>query len=188
MDAKTPPDAGRMPDEETPGRRFAYEMAFDSRFEGRRWDEVETELRAEYPRWMQQQGLDRGGADWDGVKHAVREAWDSALDVERAKTDPWSGQWDERAPEYRRMWESRYSGSGRRWEDVELGYRYADSMGLDPRYLGRPWDDVAPGLEVEFPTWAASHGYRIGEGENLWERLRDSIRHAWDHVKHRRPS
>ena len=82
--------------------------------------------------------------------------------------------------------ERRYGVAGGRWEDAEAGYRYADAMAIDPRYLGRPWDDVAPGLEAGFPTWAASHGYRVREGKNLWERLGHTIRDAWDHVKHLR--
>jgi hypothetical protein len=88
---------------------------------------------------------------------AAHEAWDAALDVERAELDPRRGQWDERALEYRPIWESRFGASGRRWEDHEAGYRFADAMALDPRYLDRPWDDAAPGLEAAFPAWAASH-------------------------------
>ena len=108
------------------------------------------------------------------------------MDVEHTKVDPWTGEWDERAVEYRGMWERRYDAAGGRWEDAEAGYRYADAMAMDPRYLGRPWDDIAPGLEAGFPTWAATHGYRIAEGESLWKRLRHTIKDAWDHVKHRR--
>ncbi len=173
-------------DDRALAKQFAYEMAFDPRFEGRAWDEVEPELRTEYPGWQERHARGPGGANWERVKRAVQEAWESALDVERAQVDPWTGQWDERALEYRRMWERRYGVAGGRWEDAEAGYRYADAMALDPQYIGRPWDDVAPGLEAGFRTWAASHGYRIREGENLWERLRHTIRDAWDHVKHRR--
>ncbi|HLW48484.1 MAG TPA: hypothetical protein VKW09_12030 [bacterium] len=174
--------------DETPGKRFAYEMAFQARFQGRRWDEVERELREAYPGWLKAHGLaGERGAEWDDVKRQVREAWDSAPDVQHAESDPWTGQWDERASEYRSFWEGRYAGApGRRWEDDEVGYRYADSMALDPRFVGRPWADVAPGMQAGFPTWTASHGYRITEGESAWERLRDVIRDAWEHMKHRR--
>jgi len=162
-------------------------MAFDPRFQGRRWKDVEAELRAEYPGWLKRHEPDGGGgALWEQVRDAVHEAWDAALDVERAELDPWRGQWDERALEYRPIWENRFGASGRRWEDHEAGYRFADAMALDPRYLGRPWDDAAPGLEAAFPAWASSHGYRIVEGENMWEHLRETIKHAWDHLKHRR--
>lgn len=187
----TTPNKGRTPQknsgDKSPAKTFASEMAFDSRFEGRRWKDVEADLRAEYAKWLAERQL--AGDDstsWDRVKNEVREAWESALDVERVEADPMTGRWDERAPEYQRMWESRSGAAGGRWEDAEPAYKYAHTMAMDPLYLGRPWDDVAPGLEAGFPTWAASHGYRIAEGENLWERLRDTIRDAWGHVKHRR--
>src|SRR5579864_1568828 len=139
----------------SPAKRFACEMAFDPRFQGRRWKDVEAELRAEYPGWLKRHEPDGGGgALWEQVRDAVHEAWDAALDVERAELDPWRGQWDERALEYRPIWENRFGASGRRWEDHEAGYRFADAMALDP------------------------------EGENMWERLRETIKHAWDHLKH----
>lgn len=191
-DSRTTPNSGASarpePGDRSPGKRFAYEMAFQARFQGRRWNEVEAELREAYPGWLNAHGITGArGAAWDNVKRQVREAWDSALDVERVETDPRTGQWDERASEYRGHWEGRYGGApGRRWEDDEVGYRYADSMAMDPRFVGRPWGDVAPGLQAGLPNWAASHGYRISEGESTWERLRDVIREAWEHITHRR--
>jgi hypothetical protein len=180
--------ARREPGDETPAKRFAYEMAFQAPFQGRRWNEVQAELREAYPAWLKAHDLAGAkGTAWDDVKGQVREAWDSALEVERVETDPWTGQWDERAAEYRNFWEGRYAGApGRRWEDDEAGYRYADTMALDPRFVGRPWDDVAPGLQAGFSNWAASSGYRIAEGDTAWHRLRDVIRDAWEHIAHRR--
>ena len=184
LGATARPDPGDM----SPGRRFAYEMAFDPRFQGRRWPDVEAELRAEFPGWLTRHAaVPAETAAWDDVKGEVREAWESALDVEHAETDPWTGQWDERAAGYRSLWETRYATTpGRRWEDDEMGYRYVDAMAMDPRFGGHPWDDVAPGLEAGFPVWAASHGYRIGEGDSAWRRLRDAVRHAWENIKHPR--
>jgi hypothetical protein len=176
------------PGDRSLGKRFAYEMAFRPAFQGRRWDEVEAELQEAYPDWLKAHeaaGAKRAG--WDDVKRDVREGWDSALDVEHIEADPRTGQWDERAPDYRGVWEGRFAGAGgRRWEDDEIGYRYADWMAMDPRFVGRPWDDVAPGLQTGFPNWAASQGYRVTEGQGAWERLRDVIRHGWEHITHRR--
>jgi hypothetical protein len=180
--------ARREPGDETPAKRFASEMAFQPRFQGRRWGEVQAELREAYPGWLKANDLSGAkGAAWDDVKGQVREAWDSALDVERIERDPWTGQWDERASEYRNFWEDRYAGApDRRWEEDEVGYRYADTMATDPRFVGRPWGDVAAGLQTGFPSWAASHGYRIAEGDTTWHRLRDVIRDVWEHIAHRR--
>lgn len=168
-----------------PGRRFGYEMAFDPRFAGRRWGDVEPELQGVYADWTREHGYEAaGGGGWDDVKGVVRDAWESALEVEHTQVDPGTGQWEELGPEYRRLWAERQP-SGGRWEDVEPGYRYAVEMGGDPRYQGRPWGDVAPFLEAGLPGWAASRGYQVREGESLWNRLRDSIRHAWDRATHR---
>jgi hypothetical protein len=34
--------------------------------------------------------------------------------------------------------------------------------------------------------WAAANGYRVTEAEPTWDRLRDVIRHGWEHMTHRR--
>jgi hypothetical protein len=175
--------ARQTPADRSPAMRFASETAFDARFEGRRWDEVEPELRTEYPNWLRRHGAADAAPEWNDVKGEVRDAWDAALDVARAAA---ARAWEDRAPQYRRMWESRVGAGAGRWEDVEPGYRYADAMASDPRYLGRPFDDVAHGLEAGLPVWAASHGYRVADGEGWWDRLRDAVRDAWDHVMHRK--
>lgn len=172
----------------SPARQFAYDMAFDPRFEGLRWSEVETRLAAEYARWLERNQGGSAQTPWDQVKGEVRQAWEAALDVEHAGTSQAAGQWEERAEEYRRMWEANWATGSGRWDEVEPAYRYVDAMATDPQYLGRPWPEVSPGLETGFPVWAASHGYRIAAGENSWERLRDLVKHAWDHLPHRRRS
>ena len=174
-------------DKRAPARRFGYEMAFDPRFAGRRWRDVEPELRSIYQDWLREHGYEGvGDQAWDAVKGAVREDWESALDVEHMEVDPRTGRWEELALEYRALWEDQKPVIGVTWADVEPGYRYAVEMGDDPRYQGRPWADVAPHLEAGLPGWAASHGYQVREGESLWERLRDSIRHLWERTT--RPS
>jgi hypothetical protein len=167
------------------GRRFRYEMAFDPRFAGRRWADVEPELRSEYPAWAQAHGVHEANDEaWKRVKAGVREAWESTLDVEHTLTDARTGRWEERAPAYKRLWEARYGASGPRWEDVEPGYRFVHEMALDPRYQGRPWGDVAPLLEAGLPAWAVAHGYRITEEPGLWERLREIVQDMWKRTSH----
>jgi hypothetical protein len=95
-----------------------------------------------------------------------------------------SRRWNRRAPEYRRLWEERYGTWGERWEDVEPGYCYGDEMASDSRYEGKSWDAIAPLLESDLPAWAAAHGYEALGGANLWERLRRSIRHAWQRARY----
>jgi hypothetical protein len=106
------------------------------------------------------------------------------MDVKSRQTYPVSRRWNKRAPEYRRLWEERYGTWGDRWEDVELGYYYGDEMASDSRYDGMHWDEAAPLLESSLPTWAAAHGYDARDGVNLWERLRRTIRHAWQRARY----
>ena len=53
-------------------------MAYDSRYEGRRWSDVESELASEYRTWAEGYGYRSDGHDlWDQIKHSVREAWEN---------------------------------------------------------------------------------------------------------------
>jgi hypothetical protein len=106
------------------------------------------------------------------------------VDAKSTQIDSTSRRWKERAPEYRRLWEERYGTWGEQWEDVELGYCYGDEMASDSRYEGMPWDTVAPLLESGLPAWAAAHSRQALDGANHWERLRRSIRHAWQRARY----
>lgn len=58
--------------------RYGYEMAYDPRFEGRQWADVEGDLRTQYPEWLDRQGYtyDRDESAWDRFKNSVKDAWD----------------------------------------------------------------------------------------------------------------
>jgi hypothetical protein len=58
-----------------PGYRYGYESA--SLFLGRRWDEVEPELRRNWERWEH-----RGQSDWDEIVESVKDAWTQATEGE----------------------------------------------------------------------------------------------------------
>jgi hypothetical protein len=51
-----------------PAYRYGHALASDTRFDGRNWDEIETEARAEWERRHPQSG-------WERFKSAVRHAW-----------------------------------------------------------------------------------------------------------------
>lgn len=79
-------------------------MMFDPRFSGRRWVDVEPELGTIYQDWLGTHGHPGArGEAWDDVKGAVRDAWESALEVEHTQVDPLTGQWEEATPRYRRL-------------------------------------------------------------------------------------
>lgn len=52
-----------------PGYRYGFESA--NRFRGRKWNEVENDLRSGYDKYEH-----RAQSTWENVKDAVRDAWD----------------------------------------------------------------------------------------------------------------
>ena len=52
-----------------PGYRYGYESA--TRYRGRQWDDVESELSRSWDSYEH-----RGTSTWEQMKHAVRDAWD----------------------------------------------------------------------------------------------------------------
>jgi len=56
-----------------PGYRYGYESA--TRFKGRSWDDVESDLRTG---WNRFEG--RGQSTWENIKDAVRDAWNKLTD------------------------------------------------------------------------------------------------------------
>ena len=86
--------------------------------------------------------------------------------------------WDEARAGYRQDWERRHGTSGRRWEDVEPGYRYSHEMANDPRYQDREWDEVEPELRSGYGKWSQERGYRTGD-DSAWERLKENVRETW---------
>ncbi|HEX8203046.1 MAG TPA: hypothetical protein VF590_21395, partial [Isosphaeraceae bacterium] len=66
--------AGTSYDEYRPAYQYGWESR--GRYQGRSWDEVETDLGRD---WHQSKGSSK--LNWDQAKHATRDAWDR---VERA--------------------------------------------------------------------------------------------------------
>jgi hypothetical protein len=62
---------GASYDEFDPAYRYGHAMASDSRYDGRSWDEVEQDARAEWERRHPQRA-------WERFKRAVRHAWEHA--------------------------------------------------------------------------------------------------------------
>ena len=70
---------GRWEDYE-PGYRYAYEMRNDPRYRGRRWNEVEADLRSGYSDWSRRQGYRDEPNAWERFKDNVHESWEDARD------------------------------------------------------------------------------------------------------------
>lgn len=59
-------------DDYAPAYRYGYEMRRNARYQGRDWDDVESDLRSD---WDTRYG-DRGTSTWERMKAAVRSGWD----------------------------------------------------------------------------------------------------------------
>ena len=77
--------------------------------------------------------------------------------------------------DFRADYESKYSATGKPYEDYESAYRYGATLGNDERFRSRSWDDQ---MEYEMRRdWESRHP----EGDT-WERFKAAIRHGWDRV------
>jgi len=62
---------GTSYDEFDPAYRYGHALASDTRYDGRSWDEIEPQARAEWERRHQPSG-------WERFRRAVRHAWEHA--------------------------------------------------------------------------------------------------------------
>jgi hypothetical protein len=67
-----------------PYYHYGYEMSHDTRFVGRDWDDVEMDLRRDYPGWGERSGYQWKDTDWEVHREQVRDAWDEARGTRRA--------------------------------------------------------------------------------------------------------
>ena len=91
--------------------------------------------------------------------------------------------WEDAGPTYRQDWEQRSGSAGGRWEDVEPGYRYGHEMAGVTRYQNREWSDAESDLRSGYGDWSRERGYQ--HDENMWDRIKDGVRDAWDKVRGR---
>jgi hypothetical protein len=63
-----------------PGYRYGFESA--KRYPGRKWNEVESDLRSGWDRYEH-----RAKSTWENIKDAVRDAWDRVTGDRHMDTD-----------------------------------------------------------------------------------------------------
>ncbi len=67
--------AGGRWEEAAPGYRYAHGMSRDPRFQGRQWEEVETDFATGYVDWSIREGYAEQERDWARSRPYTREAW-----------------------------------------------------------------------------------------------------------------
>lgn len=90
-----------------------------------------------------------------------------------ATTRASTSTWDQAMPGYRQRWQQRYGTGGGRWEQSEPAYRYGWELRNQPAYRGRAWSDVESQAQRDWTT---------RNPNTPWERVRDSVRDAWDNA------
>jgi uncharacterized protein (TIGR02271 family) len=150
-------------DDYAPAYRYGSQMRSDSRYQGRNWDDIETDLRSD---WDTRYGSG-GSSTWEKMKAAVRRGWD--------KVTPDSDADDSY---YRKHWTSNYGSTGGNYDDYAPAYSYGTQMRSDSRYQNRQWDDVESDLRTD---WEGRYGSSSG---STWEKMKAAVRHGWDKVAH----
>jgi hypothetical protein len=64
--------SGATYDDYAPAYAYGSQMRSDSRYSGRQWDDVESDLRTDW----ETRNAGRAGSTWESMKAAVRHGWD----------------------------------------------------------------------------------------------------------------
>jgi uncharacterized protein (TIGR02271 family) len=147
--------AGGSYDEYAPAYSYGSEMARSDQYQGRKWNEIEPDLRSTWETRHPEHWT------WDRVKAAAREGWDRITFNTASRSD----------------WDTHYSSLGGSYEDYAPAYRYGSEMARSDKYRGRKWNDVESDLKS---GWETRHP---GEkGASTWERFKAAVRHGWDNI------
>ncbi|MGG7604876.1 hypothetical protein [Massilia sp. BKSP1R2A-1] len=147
-------------DYETVKPAYAYgsEMARSDKYRGRRWDEVENDLRSD---WSTRNGA-AAGDTWERMKAAVRRGWDRITS-------------DDDDTIYRSHFSSTYGSSGAAYDDYKPAYSYGSESARSDKYRGRKWDEVETDLRSDWDT-------RYGSTGSTWEKMKAAVRRGWDRM------
>lgn len=145
-------------DDYAPAYSYGSEMARNQKYTGRKWDEVENDLRSD---WSSRGGST--GSTWEKMKDAVKQGWN------RMTND------DDDDSYYRNHFDATYSGTAGAsdYDKYKPAYSYGSEMSRSQMYRNRPWDEVEPNLRSDWETRNAGTG-------STWENMKDAVRHGWN--------
>ncbi|VXB76152.1 hypothetical protein [Massilia sp. 9I] len=165
-------------DEYKPAYSYGSEMAMNDRFRGRKWDDVENDLRSD---WSSRSGSTAGDT-WEKMKAAVRRGWD------RMTLDRDDDSY------YRSHYDSNLSSTGIDYDSAKPAYSYGSEMRKSEMYRNRPWDDIEGDLArgwdsrvtgttgtsgVSSSATGAGAGAAVG---GAWDKMKSAVRHGWDRM------
>ena len=144
-------------DDYAPAYGFGSDMARDQKYSGRKWDEVENDLRTD---WSSRYGSNTGST-WEKMKDAVKHGWNRMTS-------------DDDDSYYRNHYDTTYSSTGAGdYDRYKPAYSYGSEMSQSQMYRNRPWDEVEPNLRSD---WESRH---TGTG-STWEDMKAAVRHGWN--------
>ncbi|SFD26606.1 hypothetical protein [Massilia yuzhufengensis] len=152
-----------------PAYAYGSSMARDAKYSGRKWDEVETDLRSDW----ETRNSGSTGATWDRMKAAVRRGWDRITS-------------DDDDAYYRSHYDSRLGDSGDDYDSYKPAYSYGTEMRKSQMYRNQPWDDIEGDMRkgwdsriAQRGTTGASTGAAV---EGAWDRMKAAVRHGWERI------
>ena len=69
--------SGARWDDAEPAYRYGYDLGGDERYQGREWNEVESDARTGYSTWARQQGHTHDEGNWDRARDYARDAFEN---------------------------------------------------------------------------------------------------------------
>ena len=149
--------------------RPAYEYGWSSasQHSGRQFQDVENDLGTG---WENHRGESR--LDWDKAKHATRDAWDRLVSRGDDNTATTNSAGTSRSTEsaYPGHTTGATAGGG---DDLDVN-TFAQSSRT--QYAGRNFDEIESDLHRDWDTRSGN------SGRNTWDKVKDSVRRAWDKV------
>ena len=142
-----------------PAYAYGSEMARSDKYRGRKWDEVENDLRSD---WSTRNAGSGAGDTWERMKAAVRRGWDRMTN-------------DDDDTIYRSHFSSTYGSSGASYDEYKPAYSYGSEMARNEKYRGRRWDEVESDLSTD---WSS----RYGSTGSTWEKMKAAVRRGWDRM------
>ncbi len=76
-------------------------------------------------------------------------------------------------PKFRKHFESNYAKGGAKYDTYAPAYGYGHTLGDDPRYKQKDWNDVEAAAKSD---WA-------NHGTGTWDDMKAAVRNGWDEVR-----
>jgi len=182
-----------------PAYRYGSSLAGNERWRGRKWEDVETDVRRDWESRNQQ-------GTWDKFKGSIRYAWESMTGktsdtgrtaataggagvVDRGRTtarpsdagrhpvDLSGGAHVPDDTEFRAHWQHSYWVSGGGYDDYAPAYRYGADYADNDTNPNHQWADVEEHLRNDWLTY--------NREDNTWEKNKEAIRYGWEKGKQR---